>query len=174
MHSRALLRPAFHQQNQERAFEHIELAVEAMFEGVPEGKEVDFQPLFFRLTLETTMFLLFGRRGDVATAAMDRFAAAFDDAQDWLARRGRLGGLYWLIDGPGFRRSCRVVHEFIDAAIESAISKKGERGGGDEKRYSVLGALLLETQDRKVLREQCLNILLAGRDTTACLLSWTW
>ncbi|SMR57253.1 unnamed protein product [Zymoseptoria tritici ST99CH_1E4] len=176
-HTRALLRPAFYQQNTERMLDEIDGSVGKMLRDVAEEEEVDFQPLFFRLTLETTMSLLFGKRMEGEDeqrkkVAMDDFAAAFDEAQDWLARRGRLGGLYWLIDGPGFRRSCRTVHHFIDAAIEEALRVKVVNEGETEG-YSVLGALLPETRDRKVLREQCLNVLLAGRDTTACLLSWT-
>ncbi|SMQ53680.1 unnamed protein product [Zymoseptoria tritici ST99CH_3D7] len=176
-HTRALLRPAFYQQNTDRMLDEIDGLVGKMLRDVPEGEEVDFQPLFFRLTLETTMSLLFGKRMEGEDEQrkkleMDDFAAAFDEAQDWLARRGRLGGLYWLIDGPGFWRSCRTVHRFIDAAIEEALRVKNVNEGETEG-YSVLGALLPETQDRKVLREQCLNVLLAGRDTTACLLSWT-
>jgi cytochrome P450 len=30
-----------------------------------------------------------------------------------------------------------------------------------------------ETQEPKVLRDALLNVLLAGRDTTACMLTWT-
>lgn len=42
----------------------------------------------------------------------------------------------------------------------------------DKTRYVLLDALVAETQDPIELRSQCLNILLAGRDTTASLLSW--
>ena len=36
-----------------------------------------------------------------------------------------------------------------------------------------IDALIQETRDKKELRDQCLNVLLAGRDTTACCLTWT-
>ena len=36
-----------------------------------------------------------------------------------------------------------------------------------------IDALIQETRNKKELRDQCLNVLLAGRDTTACCLSWT-
>lgn len=38
----------------------------------------------------------------------------------------------------------------------------------------MLGGLVEETKNPKILREQCLNVVLAGRDTTACLLTWTF
>jgi cytochrome P450 len=42
------------------------------------------------------------------------------------------------------------------------------------RRYVFLHALLQQTQDPYALRSELLNILLAGRDTTAGLLSNTW
>lgn len=140
-----------------------------------EGYEIDLQPLFFRFTLETTCFLLFGRslsvlsEGVASTASS--FADAFDEAQDFLARRGRLGGLYWLIDGFRFRKQCKIVHRYIDAAVDLALASRDAKE--EQPVYTLLDGLLQETDDRRVLREQCLNVLLAGRDTTACLLSWT-
>jgi cytochrome P450 len=42
-----------------------------------------------------------------------------------------------------------------------------------ESKYTFLQALASVTKDRKVLRDQIVAILLAGRDTTAAALSWT-
>lgn len=41
----------------------------------------------------------------------------------------------------------------------------------DQERYVFLKELAKDTRDPKLLRDQLLNILLAGRDTTASLLS---
>lgn len=41
-----------------------------------------------------------------------------------------------------------------------------------EKGYTFLHALAGYTRDRTVLRDQIIAVLLAGRDTTACTLSW--
>lgn len=172
-HSRALLRPAF-QMNRKLIFEEVSTATEMVMNLMHEGYEIDLQPLFFRFTLETTSFLLFGRSlGALSEDAAEStsFAVAFDEAQDYLARRGRLGGLYWLIDGPHFRRQCAIVHRYIDDAVSLALHS--HQNGEEKPVYTLLDGLLQETNDPRVLREQCLNVLLAGRDTTACLLSWT-
>ncbi|CAI6339822.1 unnamed protein product [Periconia digitata] len=172
--SRALLKPAF--RHNDSVMAQIAEATEELICRIPEGSLVDLQPLFFRFTLDTTSYLLFGHRlGGLESDLSEKFAsfsAAFDRAQDCLARRGRLGPLYWLIDGPQFRKDCARVHEHIDGAIEKALQKSNSLD--QEATYTILGALIKETQDPKVLREQCLNVLLAGRDTTACLLSWTF
>ena len=136
---------------------------------------MDLQPLFFRLTLNTTMFLLFGQMQNDAAASGDaKFAEAFNLAQDYLARRGRLGDLYWLIGGQKFRDACRTVHQFVDSIVDKALQASNAAAGGShiKSNYVFVDALIQETKDPVVLRSQLLNILLAGRDTTACCLSW--
>lgn len=173
--SRGVLKRAFRcKDNQVLA--SIEDAVDKLVAQIFGNSVVDLQPLFFRFTLDTTSYLLFGHTLDEFESELGgdsaaSFAAAFDEAQDFLARRGRLGPFYWMIDGSGFRETCARVHGYIDKAIHLALM---ESQSEDEKAGKCfLDALVERTTNRKVLREQCLNVLLAGRDTTACLLSWT-
>jgi cytochrome P450 len=174
--SRALLRPAFH--NQDQSLTQIAAVTEDLIKLIPSATPIDLAPLFFRFTLDTTSYLLFGQRLGALDVQEDddvsSFAAAFDRGQDYLARRGLLGGLYWLIDGPDFRRNCKLVHKHVDRLIKNAIRERKISGNTDEAlSRSILDSLLEQMTDPKTLREQCLNVLLAGRDTTACLLSWT-
>ncbi|OQE32751.1 hypothetical protein PENFLA_c001G04217 [Penicillium flavigenum] len=59
-HSRELLPPQF-KSNRFDNFEQIKDAVNDLIANVPDDGVVDLQPLFFRLTFETTLFLLFGQ-----------------------------------------------------------------------------------------------------------------
>lgn len=68
-----------------------------------------------------------------------------------------------------WRRSVKIMHSFADKIIRDALEKPSE-----PKRYVFLHALLKQTRDPYTLRSELLNILLAGRDTTAGLLSNTW
>lgn len=52
---------------------------------------------------------------------------------------------------------------------QEALSEKAK----SDKEFTFLHALASVTRDRKVLRDQILAILIAGRDTTASTLSWT-
>lgn len=179
-HSRDLLRPQF-LSNRSQNFSEIQKHVEDLIQCVPnDGRPVDLQPLFFRFTLNTTMFLLFGRSEDSLKMENSNddadagFANDFNVAQDYLARRGRLGGLYWLISGSEFRRACKSVHSFLDEIIRKSLATDRPGQSSQEKtKYVFLDALIEETKDPIVLRSQLLNVLLAGRDTTACTLSWT-
>lgn len=184
-HSRALLRPQF-SSNQQANFEQIKRCVDDVIAEIPADDRrspVDLQPLFFKLTFDTTMFLLFGDAvskldwGQVA-GQQSAFAQAFTLAQDYLAHRGRLGPFYWLLNDRAFRNACKTCHRVVDQAIEKALEVNDVTDGHEEgrsgKNYVFLSALAEQTQDRKVLRDQCFNVLLAGRDTTGCCLTWTF
>lgn len=178
-HSRELLRPQF-MTNRFDNFEQIKDAVDNLIRHVPNDGSVDLQPLFFRLTFETTLFLLFGQhlpslKSEGITGRESEFAEAFNLGQDYLAQRGRLGDFYWLLGGKAFRNACEICHDFVDSAVKKALehSVKPKTTGSKKDPYIFVDALIEENNDPKVLRDQCLNILLAGRDTTACCLTWT-
>ncbi|KAJ5995766.1 n-alkane-inducible cytochrome P450 [Penicillium waksmanii] len=177
-HSRELLRPQF-MSNRFDNFEQIKDAVNDLIANVPEDGVVDLQPLFFRLTFETTLFLLFGQhlpslKSEGISNQEGEFSDAFNTGQDYLAQRGRLGEFYWIFSGPKFRQACRICHDFVDSAVKKALEYSSQKTIDSEKAsYTFIDALIQETRDPKALRDQCLNILLAGRDTTACCLTWT-
>lgn len=164
--------------------------VDRLFAALPkDGSAFDIQDYFFRLTLDSATEFLFGEStsslspdniGDSGPLAScggeEGFAMAFNQSQDFLADRGRAQTLYWLVNPPKFRQVVKQVHEVVDYYVDQALKRCeqpedekyiGSRGG----RYVFLDAIAKETQDRKTLRDQMLNILLAGRDTTASLLS---
>lgn len=151
---------------------------------------VDLQVLFFRLTLDSATEFLFGDSVDsqvrllpsyqngnekLSGASSGDFATSFDKAQMGLATRGRFGDKYYLCNPKGFKDDCDICHKFIDHFVRLALSKdlrEKELGSGSKEKYVFLEALVTQTQDPIELRSQLLNILLAGRDTTASLLGW--
>jgi cytochrome P450 len=179
-HSRDILRPLF-SLNRANIFTQIEEHTEHLVNCIPTDKFIDLQPLFFQFTFDITTFLLFGKSmnslqvtstQDAADAWEAEFSEAFRVSQDFLFRRGRLGNKYWLIDGKEFRKNCSIVHQFIDEAVQEALSVEYQDGKVADV-HSFLDALIHETRNPKVLRDQLLNVMLAGRDTTACFLTWT-
>jgi cytochrome P450 len=175
-HSRKLLRPQFARQ-QYRDLDIFREHVDNLIACIPRnGEPIDLQSLFFRLTLDTTTAFLFGesvhslKTNDSGHGA--KFAEDFDIAQNIVVQRFRLLDLYWFIGGRKFRDACRSVHRFIDEIIQqrydSIVTNKKQ-----EERYVFFDAVAQDTKDKNELRDQLINILLAGRDTTACLLSWT-
>ncbi|KAL4797415.1 n-alkane-inducible cytochrome P450 [Aspergillus venezuelensis] len=184
-HSRELMRPQF-MSNRMTNFEQIKDAVDSLIDNITDDEVVDLQPLFFRLTFETTLFLLFGQhlpslKSQGITGRESDFADAFNLGQDYLAKRGRLGDFWWFWGGKEFREVCKTCHEFVDGAVQKALEHSAltrsdhlDQSHDTEARpYVFIDALVEQTRDPSVLRAQCLNILLAGRDTAACCLTWT-
>lgn len=64
------------------------------------------------------------------------------------------------------------IHTFIDRALRLSPQELLEKNKSD-KDYNFLHALAGYTREPKVLRDQIIGVLLAGRDTTASTLSWT-
>ncbi|KAL8669813.1 MAG: hypothetical protein Q9168_005617 [Polycauliona sp. 1 TL-2023] len=164
-HSRDMLRPLF-SLNRANIFTQVEEHTEYLVDCIPTGEFVDLQTLFFRFTFDTTTFLLFGKSMNSLQATINRDEIFFSVADDWEI-------LYWLIGGKEFRRQCSIVHEFIDEAVQGALSAEYQKDKAEDV-HSFLDALIQQTRDPKVLRDQLLNVMLAGRDTTACCLTWTF
>lgn len=170
------MRPFF-ASNQGTNFEKIRRSVEELCDKLPSDGLIDLQPLFFDLTLETALFLLFGDEVPSfksAESPTERpiFASAFTSAQEYLSYRSRLGSLYWLIDTRDFRRACATTRICVQNMVQQALGRAAIPDR--QKRHTTLiDTLLKQTKDKGILRDQCINILLASRDTTACALTWT-
>ncbi|KID65470.1 Cytochrome P450 52A12 [Metarhizium brunneum] len=187
-HSRALLRPQF-VRSQVSDLDLEEAHVQNMMTVLNRhlGSDgwtgtVDLQVLFFRLTLDSATEFLFGesvnsqldQQTDITNSGKDddSFAYAFDRSQYILAIAARLGHNYWLMHTPEFHRMVERVHKFVDYFVQKAMTNRpGEKQAASD-HYVFLHALAEQTQDPAELRSQLLNILLAGRDTTASLLGW--
>ena len=170
-HSREMLRP----QLQHKHYENLEVfksSVDDLLDILSTQRgEVDLQPFFFRLTLDVTTGFLFGESVKSLKAPKiageQTFAEAFNTAQEYVVKRFRLLDLYWLIGGSTFHSACKNVHEFADQIIDRNLSR------ASEKSRVFLDAVHRNTNNRDELRGQIINLLAAGRDTTACLLTWT-
>jgi cytochrome P450 len=181
-HSRELLRKQFvRAQYQDLRYfhEHVSNLINCM----PTDGDVDLQPLFFNLTLDVATELLFGRsvyslRADLDQAAENReFAESFNIAQEGLAKRFRLAPFHFVYNPVEFRQACRRVHLFVERYIreQQLMEKKGlddETNESDSASWFIR-QIASESATETELRDQLLNVLLAGRDTTACCLSWT-
>ncbi|KAH6721361.1 cytochrome P450 [Leptodontidium sp. MPI-SDFR-AT-0119] len=200
-HSRAMMRPQFAREqisDLEMTERHVQNMMKALDVDLHANRWtdcVDLQVLFFRLTLDSATEFLFGESVDSQIRLLPGFqdgtdgnekssgpssgdfAASFDKAQMALATRGRFGDKFYLCNPKGFKEDCDVCHKFIDHFVRLALSKdlrEKELESGSKEKYVFLEALATQTQDPVELRSQLLNILLAGRDTTASLLGWVF
>ena len=176
-HSRELLRRPFlktHYQDLEGFAEPLENLVASLSSLRPDTL-TDLQPLFFHFTLATTTTLIFGQPLE-SSDHLEKydFAASFNCSSLISSLRMRLMDFYWIYNPSQYRIACRNVKACADGIVERALQKKtkimGEKTSG---MYTFVEDLCTEIEDPKLIRDQLVNVLLAGRDTTACLLSWT-
>lgn len=173
-HSRALLRPHFSKQRTD-IFDSMRTRCQDLVNSLEDGTTVDLQPHFFHLTLDVSLFFLFGESW-TSIASREHslsgleFLEAFNRGIDFVSASAKLAGQTWLVENAKSRKACATVHRYIDEAVEKAMKLADEGGVTDQSAF--VYHLLQETRDRKVLRDQTLNILGAARDTTAGTLSW--
>jgi cytochrome P450 len=194
-HARSLLRPQF-ARDQVSDLDLEEEHVQNMMRVIPTNSDgwtdvTDLKPLFFRLTIDSATEFLFGESVDSQLSALPgykssrppmavsekEFALSFDKAQSTIATASRLQEGYWLVYDKAFKEHCRKCHEFIDHYVNLALSKDKstiqEKSHG-KRKYVFLDALAESTRNPIELREHLISILLAGRDTTASLLSYVF
>ncbi|KAK3905882.1 cytochrome P450 52A13 [Staphylotrichum tortipilum] len=183
-HSRELLRKQFvRAQYQDLRYFHEHFA--NLINRMPADGVVDLQPLFFNLTLDVAVELLFGRSVYSLRAGVDQadenreFAESFNIAQEGLAKRFRLAPFHFLYNPAEFRNACRRVHLFVERYIREqklmeTRSETAKDGSDVDSATWFIRQIASESATETELRDQLLNVLLAGRDTTACCLSWTF
>lgn len=188
-HSRALMRPQFSRE-QVGDLESLEVHVQRLIDCIEKsGDIVDLQPLFYGLTLDSATEFLLGESVDsllftgepegLSESFEDikrNFGDAFNTSQNYIMARFRMRGLCWLINPKKFQESNKICHKFIDHFVDLALNpeKKQKKPESHRQRYVFLDAIAEGNKNPKYLRDQVLHILLAGRDTTASLLGFTF
>ncbi|KAH7394768.1 n-alkane-inducible cytochrome P450 [Pyrenochaeta sp. MPI-SDFR-AT-0127] len=181
-HSRALVRPNF-VRNQVADIGVYKKHVSNLVNNIPlDGSTVDLQELFFQMTIDSATEFLFGESIDSLGAGdkQPSFAKNFNTSQDGLAIRSRLGPLMIFHRDRAFSKATVEARRFVDQFVQKALDYRAAYVDGKdtakapEQRYVFIYELSKQTADRTELTDQLLNILLAGRDTTASLLSITF
>ena len=140
------------------------------------GKTIDLQKMFFKFTLDTIGEIGFGV--DLNTLSTDRveFADAFDNFQRNIPNRlfrPRLGPLDPILFGSEreMRKSLRILNDFSYEII------RDRRQPADLSSHGDILSLFLQADpglSDKFLRDIVMSFFIAGRDTTACTLSFTF
>jgi cytochrome P450 len=185
--SRHLLRPNF-ARDQVGDLEAFERHFKLMIKHIPrDGSTIDLQDLFFWFTIDSATEFLFNHStgslrmyGQNVTDNEDViFAKAFNEAQSDAVERFRFGFLYRFVNDTKKSLNainiCKVyVDKWVDEAVRWREERDAEKAAGmekEEERYVFIHELAKQTNDKQRIRDELMNVLLAGRDTTASLLS---
>jgi cytochrome P450 len=171
---RRLAQPAFHRKRVAAYAEVMAAFAERSLEGWRDGQTIDVHEEMIRLTLEIVAKCLFGAA--VGTEAKDVGRAIKVALEDFTSQR-RLIRIPKSLPTPhnirfqmAARRLDRIVHTIIEE----------RRKSGEEDRGDLLSMLMLAEDDSgermtdKQLRDEVMTLLLAGHETTANALSWTF
>jgi cytochrome P450 len=175
LRQRRLVQPAFHR---ERIATYGDLMVsyaERMLERWQDGETRDVHVEMMRLTLEIVAKALFD--ADVAGKARDVGEALEVGMNNFLRRWKSIYPLPLWVPTPGnirTRRAIRRLNDILYGIIQERRASGQDRGD--------LLSILLHAQDAddgsrmtdKQLRDEAMTLFLAGHETTANALAWTW
>lgn len=149
-----------------------------------DGFSINIQDVFFRLTIDVTSILTFDLDlHSVENEKQHEFALAFDELSNLCQKRftDPLFEIKKLLRLSYRERRIPVLKEIVDEFAYKVISSKrriaadGSPLGPDLlSRYIDHARKSNEDISDSELRDVIMNVLLAGRDTTACALSWTF
>ncbi|KAK4677794.1 hypothetical protein QC764_301920 [Podospora pseudoanserina] len=157
----------------------------------------DLQPLFYNMTLDITTELIYGysvhsqnpsERVELPVIPgyeppdRENIGTHMDAGKAWVETRGALWKYRWLLPTREFNAHCAAVHKYAEWFVQLRLQRgdkylagiQSETGLTSPGRYILLDELAKLTQDPVELRSQTLNILTAGRDTTASLIGWVF
>jgi cytochrome P450 len=107
------------------------------------------------------------------STAATQFSKDYHEAQDGVIKRARLGVLIHLYPGfkRNFDRAAAGSRGYVGQFAQRAILSRKSQTGSEKLPNCFLTQLAELTTDETEITDQLLNVLLAGRDTTAGLLS---
>ncbi|KAH8594025.1 putative cytochrome P450 [Bisporella sp. PMI_857] len=175
--SRALLRPNF-TRSHVGDLDVFEGHISKMISKIPQdGSTVDLQELFFMLTLDSATDFLFGSSTNVLGSGQEtikgqKFAEAFTYANERAGLEGRVGKLATILPDQKFKDAVNYIHEYIGSYVQQAVQQsQSTKEKSSPERYIFLDELAKVGHSERKIQDELLNILLAGRDTTAGLLA---
>ncbi|KAJ2976265.1 hypothetical protein NUW58_g8131 [Xylaria curta] len=146
----------------------------------PSGQTVDIMDLFFRMTLDATTDFLLGESANSLENPNSEFTFAFNDVLTHQIRLFVLRIFYpfdKLAPHGDYYRDIRKIDEFVMPYVRQTLAippEELEKLTKSDTEFTFLHNLARFTQDPKVIRDQLVAVLLAGRDTTAATLSWAF
>jgi cytochrome P450 len=174
---RKLVQPTFRHENTDRYADVMVLATTKMLDAWQDGEKRDIHQQLMALTLDIVAEALFGSDVSGHAGGVEQALAVMMNQFDGMA------GLAFLLPEKfplpstlKFKRSVVRLDKIIYSIIHGRRSARGGRGTSND-----LLEMLLRSQDEEggrmsdeQLRDEVMTLFLAGHETTANALSWTW
>jgi cytochrome P450 len=173
---RRLVQPIFHQKRIQGYGATMVAYTKRMLHTWGDGEIRDIHADMMRLTLSIVMKTLFNT--EVNEGEAEDVAHALDVAMHWFESKRRQGFLVW----EWFPRPENVRYHNAIAQMDQAIYKLIHQRRASGEDAGDLLSMLMQARDEedgsqmsdKQLRDELATLMLAGHETTANALSWTW
>ncbi|KAI0594547.1 cytochrome P450 [Biscogniauxia sp. FL1348] len=175
--SRALIRPMFVKERVSDLATFGEGTKTLMAKLPPSGQTVDIMDLLYRMTLDITTDFLLGANVNSLNNPQNEFSKAFKEVQQFQMVLTIVGPLEALIPRGQYNRNIKALDRFVMPYIEQALAlpqDELEKISNSDRSFTFLHSIARYTRDPRVLRDQLIAVLIAGRDTTAATLSWAF
>jgi len=174
---RRLMQPAFHRAVLDQFVEHIDIAVDrllASWARKRDGEIVDVDQAMMRTALEAVGRSLFshdlsGEAGELVQAVLKALDVVVSRARSPLAPP-----LNWpTLGNIALRNSLRTLDHTVDVMV--GARREAQRRGAGPETPDLLGMLMAsEGFDDRQLRDEIVTLIVAGHETVATSLTWTW
>lgn len=173
---RRLAQPVFHQKRIRGYGDVMVEYTSRMVQTWQAGETRDIHAEMMRLTLQIVMQCIFSAEVDEGEATV--VAKALDVAMHWFESKRRQNFLVW----EWFPRPENIQYRHAVADMDAAIYQLIRNRRHSSDKPNDLLTMLMEAQDEetgqqmndKQLRDEVATLMLAGHETTANALSWTW
>ncbi|KAL1878555.1 hypothetical protein VTK73DRAFT_7820 [Phialemonium thermophilum] len=174
--SRSLIRPMFIK-DKIRDLEIFDKWSAALIRKLPpQGQTVNICDLFYRMTLDVTTDYLLGASVNSLDYPKNEFSHAFNEVQRIQMMLTILSPIECLIPKWRYRRGIQIIERFMNPYIEQTLRipvEELEKLSKSDKDFTFLHNIARFTRNPRIIRDQIMAVLIAGRDTTAATLSWT-
>ncbi|KAN0062210.1 hypothetical protein ACQY0O_005391 [Thecaphora frezii] len=173
----------------DKLHKHLDVLVGLLDNLAVSGKPFDFQDVMARYTMVFSMDIAFSTHSTLADSfttdpsCLERrydFVDGFDNASPLIDKRTRnsLWKLTELFDGSTKEQvdgAIRAIYDFIEPLCRQRCAETVAAGGSRanvKREGDILDLFLEQEQDPWVLSGWMVNVLFAGRDTTAFTIAW--
>lgn len=154
-------------------------------DSIGKSECIDLQDILLRLTFDNVCMIAFGVDPGCLRPGLPEipFAAAFEAATEATIARFVTPTLVWRAmrwTGAGSEGRLREAIKGVDGFAEEVIRERRKEMEADRRRRTDLLTVFMGMKEAdgrrafsdKVLRDICVNFILAGRDTSSVALSW--
>lgn len=173
---RKLAQPVFHRKRIQSYGQIMVDYTQQMLEDWKDGETLDIHREMMRLTLRIVMKCIFDK--DIGEGQARTVAHALDVAMDWFESKRKQGYLVWewfpRPENIRYRQAISDMNDAIYALIQERRENPDESGDLLTMLMQAEDEETGERMDDQLLRDEVATLMLAGHETTANALSWTW